>query len=257
MPGMANNYVLYHGPSELDGTPIVVIASNFLGTSTNAKLGSSFIQTWILCAESDPLDAVLTSADYAICGNCTRRGVATPRGVAIPKLDRTCLIAPGHTPLPIWKQWQRGRTPPIAERRLKAMFTGRAVRLGEYGDPAAVPIRIWRKVLARAAFWTGYTHQWRHCHQSYKRWCMASCDTEQDRNDAHALGWRTFRTTERDPYEARLDGEIVCPKSKEAGQKLNCEQCKICSGTDGNVRQTDVVIKLHGWAFQRFPKSKT
>src|ERR1044072_9015768 len=181
---MTNSYVLYHGPSVIDGAPIVAIATNFLGTSINPKVAASFIQTWILRAEIDPLHAITIGADRAICGNCGLRG--TPTG---KKADgRRCLVAPGHGALPIWKQWHRGGIPFLSERRLKAVFGGRAVRLGAYGDPAAVPIGIWRKIMTRPAYWTGDTHQWRWCHQSYKRWCMASCETEQDRIDAHALG---------------------------------------------------------------------
>jgi hypothetical protein len=239
---LSNNYVFYEGPSELDGTPIVAIANNFKGAGGNAKLGGNFIQTWILCAEMDPLSAMLASLDLGICGYCSLSGFAGRTG---PRPGRKCYVPPGRTPLPIWKQWQRGRTPTIKERRLAPMFAGRGIRLGSYGDPAAVPLRIWRKVMTRAAYWTGYTHQWRTCHLSYKRWCMASCDTEEDRRAAHAMGWRTFRTTRMNSYEARQPGEIVCPKSKEAGQKVTCEQCRICSGTDGDVRQTDVVITLH------------
>lgn len=50
---MANGFVLYEGPSVLDGAPIVAIATM---STKNAKTGA-MVQTWILRANMAPLAA--------------------------------------------------------------------------------------------------------------------------------------------------------------------------------------------------------
>jgi hypothetical protein len=115
------------------------------------------------------------------------------------------------------------------------------VRIGTYGDPAAVPIAVWRAYTARAAHWTGYTHQWRKALE-LRPLCMASVDNAAERSEAMALGWRTFRV--RVHNEALLEQEFVCPASAEAGKKLTCQQCNRCGGADGK-RGTPAIF-VHG-----------
>ena len=62
-------FILYDGPSVLDGSPIVCIAT--LSTS-NRKTGA-MIQTWILRADKDPVTASKLGDDVSICGNCPLR----------------------------------------------------------------------------------------------------------------------------------------------------------------------------------------
>jgi hypothetical protein len=102
---------------------------------------------------------------------------------------------------------RRGSYVNVADNEITALFAGRGIRLGAYGDPAAVPARIWEAATARAAFWTGYTHQWRICDPIFARWCMASCETKVEREEARALGYRTFRTTWTNAWADRLEGE--------------------------------------------------
>ena len=131
------------------------------------------------------------------------------------------------------------------------MFSSKVkpVPLGAYGDPAAVPLDVWRWVTKHAASWTGYTHQWRTCHPSYRFFCMASVETLNDRQLAQSMGWRTFRI--RSPEQERAPGELVCPASVEAGHRADCVTCKACAGVDG--RSLDVVIIAHGlpWKLQQ------
>ena len=130
------------------------------------------------------------------------------------------------------------------------LFAGRGIRLGAYGDPAAVPAQVWQNVATHAAFWTGYTHQWRTCDPIYARWCMASCVTEDERRAAKALGYRTFRATMNNAFDEKLPGEVVCPASIEAGKRSTCEQCRLGAGLEG-YRPTDVVITMHGMVINR------
>lgn len=61
--------ILFNGPSVLDGSPIVVVATK---NTTNQKTGP-MIQTWIIRADMAPAVAVKKGADTAICGKCPHR----------------------------------------------------------------------------------------------------------------------------------------------------------------------------------------
>ena len=77
------------------------------------------------------------------------------------------------------------------------------VRLGTYGDPAAVPASIWSDLVAYSDGHTGYTHQWRTS-PGLRGLCMASVDSEEEAIEAWALGWRTFRVIRRNTRLYRL-----------------------------------------------------
>lgn len=229
-----NSLVIWQGQSLIDGAPLIVIASG-LRSSKNLKTGD-MVQTYILRADVSPLAAVRAGADASICGTCIHRGAAANGS------GRTCYVEVGKGPEAIWKAWQRGRIPAAGA---EPVATGRTVRLGTYGDPAAVPADIWRGLLRGSAGRTGYTHQWRTAwiDISLRTLVMASADTPADRHAAVAAGWRTFRVAlPSDPV--RLPGESVCPASAEAGKKLTCAQCRACSGANG--RRGTIVIAAHG-----------
>lgn len=127
------------------------------------------------------------------------------------------------------------------------MGAGRAVRLGAYGDPAAVPAAVWHALVSGAETWTGYTHQWPCGPSGLRSLTMASVDSVEEREEAKAAGWRTFRVRTGDqPVEP---GEIVCPASKEGGYKSNCAKCGLCQGAPAGDRKRplpDIVIYVHG-----------
>lgn len=233
---MSNGIVLYEGPSVLDGAPIVVIATGLKNTSRNEKTGGGLIQTWILRADVKPTDAVNTGADASICGLCPHRGeVIDGRNVG-----RSCYVTVFQAPLNVWKTWKRGNYPKAQGNE----FAGRGVRLGAYGDPAAVPFHVWTDTLADASFWTGYTHQWRDFPE-LAAFVMASCDSLADFAAAKMLGFRCFRVTTDNPVATKLAGEIVCPASEEMGRKTTCDACRACGGL-GSKAKADVVIRVHG-----------
>ena len=60
-----NGYILYEGPSGIDGAPIVVIATGFANSSANAKTGD-MIQTWIIRSDIAPHHAVKSGDDASI-----------------------------------------------------------------------------------------------------------------------------------------------------------------------------------------------
>jgi hypothetical protein len=230
--------VLWSGPSLIDGKRIVVIATF---RSANEKTGP-MIQTWILRTDRSPIAAVATGADSSICGNCTHRGEGPH--------DRTCYVNYAQAPESVWHAWRRGVYPRFAHSLHAHRFAGRFLRMGAYGDPAAAPFEVWERVAALVAGWTGYTHQWRTTDARFAGLLMASCDSVADRDEAKVAGWRTFRVK---PAAAQHwpAGEIVCPASEEAGKRLQCIECRACSGTRlGKLGSfvPDVVIDVHGSA---------
>ncbi len=89
----ANGYVLYEGPSQLDGRPIVCIVTGFRAASDNVKTGD-MLQTWILLRNIDPQEATLNGSDFSVCGDCALRGVVShsASGQSINQ-RRACYVA--------------------------------------------------------------------------------------------------------------------------------------------------------------------
>jgi hypothetical protein len=230
--------IIYRGPSMIDGQPIIAIATGLSG-SGNRKTGN-MVQTWILRDDMTPSEAVNSGADASICGDCPHRGdVVNGKNVG-----RSCYVLEFQAPASIYRSVQRGNVPEVTEpAALADLGADRVVRLGAYGDPAAVPVHIWSALLERAAGHTGYTHQWKKAgFFGLARYCMASCDTADEQQQAVAAGWRTFRIRTRNSRPLR--GEVSCPASEEAGKKLQCEQCLACGGADG--RKGTITIIAHG-----------
>ena len=111
-----------------------------------------------------------------------------------------------------------------------------------------MPSYVWKRLIGRAEKHTGYTHQWASNYIGWeaKYMLMASCDSEQDRLAARSLGWRTFTVTaENEPTPAlKAKGDILCPASKEAGQRTTCERCGLCSGKASAAKS--ISIPAHG-----------
>lgn len=235
---MANGIVLWRGLSRIDGkTPIVCIATGLARASSNAKTGD-MVQTYILREDVAPLEAVRDRLDGGICGGCVHRKQANGR--------RTCYVNVGQGPTAVWKTHQRAGYRHVAPAEAARLVAGRFIRLGTYGDPAAVPVSVWTSLVSFAGGYTGYTHQWRSPKfAALSTLCQASCETAEDVALAHARGFRgTFRViglTEDAPADA-----MHCPASAEAGRKVQCADCRACNGT------RDVYIHAHGPARMRY-----
>jgi len=234
-----NGVLLYQGPSLLDGAPIVAIAIGLNSKSTNRKTGA-MVQTYILRSDIEPTAAIKLGLDASICGNCRHRGDGTGKG-------RTCYVNVGQGPLGVYRAFKRGVYPELPDdisltKALSAVGDGRAVRLGTYGDPAAVPASIWSDLVAYSDGHTGYTHQWRTS-PGLRGLCMASADSFDEEREAQQLGWRTFRVYLTDT-EIPTPKTSLCPASAEAGKKLTCAQCLACGGADG--RKGSIYIPAHG-----------
>ena len=238
---MANGAILWEGKSAIDGAPIMLVATGLKLSSVNEKTGA-LVQTWILRSDITPQEAVDSGADESICGACPHRGIV----VNGKNQERSCYVTIFQAPRNIYGTAKRGVYARIKGDKARALLAGRNVRLGAYGDPAAVPFHVWNRILADSARGTGYTHQWKDCDSRFSRYCMASADNAQEAQEAQALGYRTFRVGTK--AESIVQGaEFLCPASKEAGQKTNCAACLACGGTS-SPNKASVFIPAHGAA---------
>ncbi len=245
--------ILYQGPSMLDGLPIVVISP--LNSTTNDKTGD-MIPTYILKTTISPVMSMTKKgreskdySDYTVCGGCKMRDFGS------------CYVNCGQSPEGIYGAYHRNRytlyTPDMSK-----YFENKGIRLGSYGEPAAVPIEVWDNICGVASGHVGYTHQWDNptIDSNLKKYCMASCDTAKEFNKAKELGWRTFRvrlpltsilekfgwkTKEALLEQLLLENEFVCPASKEAGILTDCASCKACMGNSSKITKNPCII-IHG-----------
>jgi len=199
--------ILYQGPSLLDGAPIVVIATG-LDSSSNGKTGD-MVQTHILRADLSPLAAIQEGKDSSICGDCFHRGDGAGK-------ERTCYVTVYQAQTAVYKAFLRGSYPVYDPVIHDQYLSGRAVRFGSYGDPAAAPIELWHNLKRLASITTGYSHQWRTIAKAWAKLVMASADTPDDVAEARQLGYRSFRVGDE-----KLAGEVLCPASKKQARSYS------------------------------------
>lgn len=223
--------IVYRGISRLDRkTPIVVILTGVKDRSTNSKTGG-MVQSYILVDATAPKAAINSKADYAVCGNCYHRGNATRK--------RTCYVSTRTGLGAVGRQLLARKYPDVAPEAAALQIAGRKLRIGTYGDPAAVPPEVWRTLLAHTSGNTGYTHQWREF-SDMKDIVMASVDDPREYPIAKYLGWRTFRV--RHPTgDALAPTEVTCPASTEAGHRVTCEDCNLCQGASRVAKDVAII----------------
>lgn len=238
--------VFYRGPSLLTGDPIVGILTGLEGGSMNPKTGP-MVQAWILRPDLRPMDAVRAAVDDAICGDCKLRGSDFRH--------RPCYVAPWMGPTSVYKSFIAGRYLDASWPELQALLEAQYLRLGAYGDPAAIPYEIWRMLLVTAAGWVGYTHAHRRCDPRFRDILMASVDNEREFFDAGFRGWRTFRV--RGKHDALIAGaEFACPASDEMDHRVTCQTCQLCRGTSSPARSVSIIAHGHNGALTAFYKSR-
>lgn len=246
-----SGYIIYRGASLLDDKPIVVVA--ITGKSSNSKTGD-MVQTYILADNGkSPVESAKALDDVSVCGDCKHR-----RG-----LGGSCYVNLGQGPRAVMDGVMRGiyydgAGDPYPEDAALwgAMIAsrGRKIRLGTYGDPAAVPAYVWEKLTFQASGHTGYTHQWKNGKADHvKQWCMASVDTPKEMAIAKMEGWRTFRVRVADG-SPEYSHEMKCPASAEMNKRLTCDTCMACSGGIDS-KKASVTIIVHGSLKNRFAAS--
>ncbi len=207
--------IAYEGPSLIDDTPIALILTD---GSSNKKTGT-MLQSWIIPQHGNILDK---DADIAVCGDCVFR-------------EGACYVTKFFAPRNIQKTYQAGNYEKLRPHRIRHEI----LRIGSWGDPAALPAHIWQQLLRRTSLQgrhTGYTHQWRTCDPIFATFCMASVETEADMHLAHSMGYKTFRV--KLPDEPKLPTEAICLNTTTG---MSCKQCLLCNAASG-----DIVIDAHG-----------
>lgn len=191
------------------------------------------VALWILCCE-DPRDAARLGHTRSICNRCPWQ-FCNGGG---------CYVHVWEAPLSIWRarhharpwNWEQIRMA-MARRKVKVL------RLGAYGDPAAVPVKVLRRLVTMArgeGFRVlGYTHSPQES-PHLRGVCMASCENAGTAIEWLRKGWRTFRTLTAAAPEPWPGSEIVCPSANGA----HCDTCGLCQGA--NIGAPSIVIRPHG-----------
>ncbi len=255
--------VLYLGPSILDPqTDVVVLATV---NSKNRKTGL-MIQTWIVplvgplrsslegktpssferqtpFALEDKTPFAKPNTDYSVCGDCPRRR----------SLGGDCYVRLDAAPHSAWKKWVRAGKPGenwSNEIQVKLLQKEAAygLRLGSYGDPAAVPAHVWVDLIdaIQPSKTVGYTHQWRRSiAQLLRGIVMASCDNVADTVDAHHAGWRYFVATTAVEVTSFAGTSVQCLADRS---DKTCADCGACNGArlDRLTQPASIWIAEHG-----------
>jgi hypothetical protein len=221
-------YILYRGPSVLDGAPIVAIATM---STTNDKTGD-MVQTWILRDDISPLDATKAGQDASVCGDCPHRHY----------LGGACYVTVFQAPLGIWKAYKRGKYSTNTEEFM-SRIANRRVRFGAYGDPAAVPVTVWAPIANGCIGYTGYTHQVNHIKFDSRilNYAMQSVDTAEQAIQAKG---RYFRV--------KLANDPVLPREVECLSDSIGKSCADCLLCDGGTKGKSVYITVHGAKAKRY-----
>lgn len=227
--------VIYEGPSVLDGQPIVAIAAY---RSSNTKTGP-MIQTWIMRQDLVPTEAIKSGQDSSVCGSCPHRH----------HLKGSCYVSMLRGPQAVWKAYHNGRYLKATPSSLQ-FFRGRDIRLGAYGDPAAVPVSAWRPLVEMAGMTTGYTHQINHPNfdPDLLEFCMVSSDSAPQAEQYQRLSLRTFRV--KKPTDPLMKGEILCPATVR--KHFQCVHCGLCSGATQNG--ASIAVDVHGTRKKNFDR---
>jgi hypothetical protein len=240
--GLVNGFIIWQGPSVLDGAPVVAIATGLTLARRHSKRGvnaktGAMAQVYIIRSDVSPVEARQQGLDGAICGDCKHK-------------SGSCYVRLEQGPLIVYKSFLAGKYPVLSALDAAEQLRGLNVRLGSYGDIAAIPAHILHSLMRFTANNTGYTHQWkRNDMEHLKVFTMASCDTLEEHLEATRKGWRTFLVVPKGSTQIPAK-TFLCPASEEAGKKLTCDQCLACNGSRDN-RSASVYIPVHGVSFKQ------
>jgi hypothetical protein len=177
-------------------------------------------QGYVVKTDQRPHASIADGTAGSVCGDCKRIG-------------SECYATNMRGLITVGRKAVAGEYLETAILDASRQLSGYHLRMGAYGDPAALPVGIWRKLLRHAAGWTGYTHAWRS-NPHLKSILMASADTLDEAHEAAAKGWRYYRIRSVDDdgqAEPVAPGEAVCPASPEGGHRMQCIGCGSCAGT--------------------------
>ena len=182
--------------------------------SQNSKTGP-MAQLWIY-------DATTAAPTEANCGTCELKTSKNAYG-------HSCYAArlrPMRTMLERCRNKQPNLWAAVASLRRNCM----PLRLGAFGDPAAIPPEYTKALVSAARFSLGYTHDWFNRRSEHLRGvCQASVESDADMRVAHLFAWKTFRVGSGPDM---FHSEVHCPGQLH---KRTCLECQRCDGKRGNV----------------------
>lgn len=235
---LENGYIVWEGASLLDNSPIFLVLTGFVFPTSNRRTGRQ-IQSWILQQEFTPTKAAKQGLDHGICGDCCLKMSQT----------NTCYVRL----LPInniYHKYTRGSYPKFGANEIAILERYRySIRVGSYGDPTAVPFEVWEPIILASKKWTGFTHQWSQCDQRWKKYLMASVQTQAEARVAQNQGWRTFRIIA--PNAPLNENEIICRHTED--DRMQCSECGLCNGASSKPNIVDPVHGLN-WKVSNFIK---
>ena len=235
---LPNTIVLWAGPSALDGTLILLVASRVNAPSENSKTGD-MLQVWICRADMDPATAWAAGLDGSVCPDaCVHRSKGRGgRGTCY--VNKARLSAAHRAAV---REYLAGRIGWIP-----GSFAGCRMRAGMEGDPSAVPLDVWRSLLSEAAGHTGYTAAWRTLPREWSALFMASVSSPADYIRARSLGWRPFAASDRasDDSAYVAAGATLCEATRD-DRPLTCVACVACNGAARNADRPGRYLAQHG-----------
>ncbi len=221
----AKSAIVWRGASLFTGKPIQVVLTGIDLKTANGKTGPK-VQASIISQKWNPTRAYGTPRERDICGDCPLAG---------PYKTRTCYVR--FLAFRLGENKHKYDVTSLHEAA--SSVAGKPVRIGAFGDPAAVPYEAWATLLEKVPRWTGYTHAWAKCDQRFKRILMASVETREQYHAAHASGWRTFRAL-LPGFDLYRD-EILCPYETS---RVRCVDCGLCAGMNCGAKH--IAIYSHG-----------
>ncbi len=248
-------FVMYEGPSLIGHGDIAAIATL---RSENEKTGN-MVQVWIVPTKLGLLEAVQNGQNSAACGGCPLMG--TPNLVNIRRRDgtteevlriknRVCYVNLGRLDSTVMRAYKNGRYSPYNRRIHERWLRGRLIRLGAYGDPAAMPDHIIEYLISVGSGHTGYSHQLfsieRRRADKLAKHLMVSCHTPAQHNEAVRRGWRPFTVIAKNQQPPV--GAIECPFYTHGVQ---CDECQLCQGT--SKRAKPVFVRAHAMVARNLP----
>jgi hypothetical protein len=231
--------VVWAGSSQLDGTPILLVAHRVADPSDNRKTGD-MIQLSIMRADMSPIDAWAAGQDGAVCPSaCDHRSKL--RGG-----KGTCYVNKAR----LSDSWAAARRAVDAGRIGVPVefFKGARLRCGMEGDPAAVPLDVWAPILDAAQAHTGYTAAWRTLPREWSRYFMASVASPADYLRARSAGWSPFAASASaaDDQDYAAAGASIC-KAERPAAPMACVDCLGCNGSrSSDTGRAGFHLPMHG-----------
>jgi hypothetical protein len=222
--------------SRFDRKPITVLLNGFLRPSENKKTGP-MVQVYITPTGKHPVEVQRDAlASRSICSNCPQ----------LPATGGGCYVSP-YSLLSLPQSIENAQplqstpsSPPLLSP-LRDLLRYRPVRIGTWGDPAAVAARIMLAIAMSAKMRTGYTH-FPEKADHLRGYVQASCDTLHQARKAWCAGWKTFRVVHASSIselrKQRIEGEIICPHHTKG---IQCIACGLCDGSKANI-----LAPIHG-----------